>query len=75
MKKVREMATPNDPIRKPGPSAPEYQDTSASKFGFEPNLAADNARQGVTGHGVRLVLGFGIAGALIAFLWLIYWVY
>jgi hypothetical protein len=72
---MREMATPNNPIPKPLATAPEYQETSASKFGFEPNLAANNARQGVTGHGVRLVLGFSIAGALLVFLWLLYWVY
>ena len=27
----------------------------------------DDARQGVTGHNVRYVLGFGIAGAVISF--------
>jgi hypothetical protein len=30
-------------------------------------LAAEQARQGVTGHNVRYVLGFGIAGAVISF--------
>jgi hypothetical protein len=30
-------------------------------------LAADQARQGVTGHNVRYVLGFGIGGAVIGF--------
>jgi hypothetical protein len=29
--------------------------------------SADEARAGVTGHGVRYVLGFAIAGALLAF--------
>jgi hypothetical protein len=72
---VRQMATPNNPIRRPMPSVPEYQGSPASKFGFEPSLAANNARQGVTGHGVRFVLAFGILGALAVFLWLIYWVY
>ena len=28
-------------------------------------LPADQARQGVTGHNVRYVLGFGLAGAVI----------
>jgi hypothetical protein len=69
------MATPKDPIRNATPNAPEYKDPSASKFGFEPNLAANNARQGVTGHGVRFVLAFSILGALAVFLLLIYWVY
>ena len=31
-------------------------------------LAADQAPQGVTGHNVRYVLGFGIAGTVICFL-------
>jgi hypothetical protein len=30
-------------------------------------LPADQARQGVTGHNVRYVLGFGLAAAVIAF--------
>jgi hypothetical protein len=72
---MREMAKPKNSMPKPVVAAPEYQDAPASKFGFEPNLATNNARQGVTGHGVRLVLGFSIAGALLVFLWLLYWVY
>ena len=31
-------------------------------------LAADQARQGVTGHNVRYVLGFCLAGAVIGFM-------
>jgi hypothetical protein len=31
-------------------------------------LPVDQARQGVTGHNVRYVLGFGIAGAVISFI-------
>jgi hypothetical protein len=30
-------------------------------------LLTDQARQGVTGHNVRYVLGFGLTGAVIAF--------
>jgi hypothetical protein len=30
-------------------------------------ILTDDARQGVTGHNVRYVLGFGIAGAVISF--------
>jgi hypothetical protein len=30
-------------------------------------VLTDDARQGVTGHNVRYVLGFGIAGAVISF--------
>ena len=29
--------------------------------------STDDARAGVTGHGVRYVLGFGLAGAVLAF--------
>jgi hypothetical protein len=29
-------------------------------------LTEDQARQGVTGHGVRYVLGFGLLGAVLA---------
>jgi hypothetical protein len=72
---VRQMTTPNDPVRKPVPGAPEYDDPSESKFGFEPDLAANNARQGVIGHGVRFVLAFSILGALAVFLYVFYWVY
>lgn len=69
------MATPEQTARHTVRAAPEYDDPSAPKFGFEPDLAANNARQGVTGHGVRFVLAFGILGALAVFLWVIYWVY
>lgn len=31
-------------------------------------VPADAARQGVTGHNVRYVLGFGLAGIIVAFL-------
>jgi hypothetical protein len=72
---VREMATPNVPVRKPMPNAPEHQDASAAKFGFEPHLAANNARQGVSGNSLHFVLALGILGALAVFLLLIYWVY
>jgi uncharacterized membrane protein len=32
--------------------------------------STDRARQGVTGHGLHYVLIFGMAGAVIAFVWL-----
>ena len=32
------------------------------------------ARQGVTGHNVRYVLGYGLAGVIIVFT-VIYWIY
>jgi len=31
-------------------------------------LSTEEARQGVTGHNVRYVLGFGLTGVIIAFL-------
>jgi hypothetical protein len=39
-----------------------------------PVVRTDRARQGVTGHNVRYVLGFGIAGIVILFviIWLAY---
>jgi hypothetical protein len=39
-----------------------------------PVIPARQARQGVTGHNVRFVLGFSIAGVVIAFgiIWLIF---
>ena len=39
-----------------------------------PTQQARKARQGVTGHNVRYVLGFGIAGIVILFviIWLFY---
>ena len=30
------------------------------------NVSADQARQGVTGHGVRYVLGYGLALAIVS---------
>jgi hypothetical protein len=39
-----------------------------------PVLPAQQARQGVTGHNARYVLGFGLAAIVIAFviIWLVY---
>lgn len=39
-----------------------------------PVLPAQQARQGVTGHNVRYVLGFGLAAIVILFviIWLVY---
>lgn len=44
----------NDQLPRNGPGAPEVLD-------------ATRARQGVTGHNVRYVLAFGIAGVIIVF--------
>jgi hypothetical protein len=55
----------------PDTRAPEYKDAT----GRTPRTAAEQsvvpaarARQGVTGHNVRYVLGFGLAGIVVAFL-------
>jgi hypothetical protein len=40
---------------------PQYGDTPIVK-------STDDARAGVTGQGVRYVLGFGLAGVILAFL-------
>jgi hypothetical protein len=39
-----------------------------------PVISAQQARQGVTGHNVRFVLGFSIAAVVIAFaiIWILY---
>jgi hypothetical protein len=39
-----------------------------------PVVSATRARQGVTGHNVRYVLGFGLAGVVVAFV-VVYIVY
>lgn len=44
---------------------PERRDWSANEQ--RPVLPKTAARQGVTGHGVRYVLGFGVAAIIIAF--------
>ena len=63
--------------------APEYKEadrrTAAYKeadrrMAAEPVVPAPLARQGVTGHNVRYVLGFSIAAVVIAFV-IVYFVY
>ena len=53
--------------------APEYKEADRRTAG-QPVVPTPRARQGVTGHNVRYVLGFGIAGVVIAFA-VIYLVY
>jgi len=45
--------------------APEYKE--ADRQTAQQVVPATRARQGVTGHNVRYVLGFGIAAVVIAF--------
>ena len=55
--------------------APDYHDTAdeaptpppALAGGVAPALEPNEARQGATHHNVRYVLGFGVAGVVIAF--------
>ena len=56
-------------------AAPEYRETASSSGFGKPGLAANKARQGVTGQGVSYVLGFSLAGAVAVFLLLYFWVY
>jgi hypothetical protein len=51
----------------PDTRAPEYKevDQNATQTSAVP---ARRARQGVTGHNVRYVLGFGLVGVVVAFL-------
>lgn len=53
-------------------SMPEQRDWSANEQ--RPVLPKVQARQGVTGHGVRYVLGVGVAAMIIAFV-IIYLIY
>ena len=50
----------------PDTRAPEYKEADRQTAN-EPVLPARRARQGVTGHNVRYVLGFGLAAVIIAF--------
>jgi hypothetical protein len=54
----------------------EHRFGGADRFGNNPNprvvLNTVDARQGVTGHNVRYVLGFGLLAIVIAFAALLY---
>ena len=49
----------------PTETAPEHRDWTAPDQ--RPVVSTVDARQGVTGHNVRYVLGFGLAAAIVAF--------
>ena len=55
--------------------APEYKEADRRAAG-QPGIPATQARQAVTGHNVRYVLGFSIAAVVIAFaiVYLVYFV-
>ncbi len=54
-------------VMSPDTRAPEYKEADR-RMAAEPVVPAPLARQGVTGHNVRYVLGFGIAAIVIAFI-------
>jgi len=57
--------------------APEYKEAdrrTGQQSAPEAVVSTPSARQGVTGHNVRYVLGFGIAGIVVAFLF-VYLIY
>jgi hypothetical protein len=51
----------------PDTRAPEYKEADRKAM-EQPGLPARRARQGVTGHNVRYVLGFGLVGIIVAFI-------
>ena len=53
--------------------APEYKEADRRVAG-QPVVPAQRARQGVIGHNVRYVLGFGLAAIVIAFI-IVYVIY
>lgn len=57
----------------PDTRAPEYKEAER-RTAAEPVVPAPQARQGVTGHNVRYVLGFGIAAIVVAFI-IVYLIY
>jgi len=55
----------------PDTRAPEYKEVDQTvdrTAAQRPTLPARRARQGVTGHNIRYVLGFGLAGIIVAFI-------
>jgi hypothetical protein len=55
----------------PDTRAPEYKEVDQKPdrtAAQQPVLPARRARQGVTGHNVRYVLGFGLVGIIVAFI-------
>jgi hypothetical protein len=53
--------------------APEYKNADR-QTAQQPVVPAVRARQGVTGHKLRYVLGFGLAAVIVAFL-IVYLIY
>jgi hypothetical protein len=56
----------------PDTRAPEYKE--ADRKTAQPAMSTPRARQGVTGHNVRYVLGFGMAAVVAAFV-IVYLIY
>ena len=57
----------------PDTRAPEYKEADR-QIGQRTVVSTPRARQGVTGHNVRYVLGFGLAAVVIAFV-IVYLIY
>jgi hypothetical protein len=57
----------------PDTRAPEYKEADRSTAQQEV-VPASRARQGVTGHNARYVLGFGLAAVIVAFV-IVYLIY
>lgn len=57
----------------PDARAPEYKEADR-QTAQQSVVPTPRARQGVTGHNVRYVLGFGLAGIVVAFV-IVYVVY
>jgi hypothetical protein len=51
----------------PDTRAPEYKEADRRASAQTDAVPAPRARQGVTGHNVRYVLGFGLAAVIVAF--------
>jgi hypothetical protein len=64
---VEESAVELERLMSPDTRAPEYQEVDQAAAQTSA-LPARRARQGVTGHNVRYVLGFGLVGVIVAFL-------
>jgi hypothetical protein len=68
---------PEVPVWCYGPQTPDLERVMTSSDGPEqrrPIITTTQARQGATGHNVRYVLGFGLAGIVFVFaiIWLVY---
>jgi hypothetical protein len=59
---------------RPNNRAPEYREADGKAAADLSGLPSVRARQGVTGHNGRYVLGFGLAAVILAFI-VVYFIY